>query len=114
MAKAFDLISAKCALLAFSKELVLAQPLKNFAQVLVVLFHSIAENQDVIKIDYYKLPQHVTKRVRHQPLEGSWCVTQAKWEYYIFIQPCRGQKCSSRNMGIMYLDLMVSAGQINT
>lgn len=80
--------------------------LENLLQVLFVLFHSGAGDEDVINIDETKVqpPQNLV----HKPLEGLACIAQAKRHVGKLEQAKRGGNRSLGHIGRLNRDLVVS------
>ena len=66
------------AFLWFGKQLVLPEVAEYFSDVLLVGFHILGVNEDVIEVDHYANIQHVGEDSIDEVLESCWCVSEAE------------------------------------
>ena len=69
VAKVLNAMLCKCAFISLCIQLVLAQPLKNRAQVFNMLTCGLTVHQNIIQVHSDRLIQHIQEHVMHQALE---------------------------------------------
>jgi hypothetical protein len=94
-------------------ELIIAQSLKHNAEVPLMLFLALRENQDVINEDRDKLVQLCHEYGVHQVHEVSGGVGQPEWHHKILIKTVLSGESSLRNVFLMDPELMITWSKIN-
>ena len=77
-----------------SIQLIAPQIFKNISEMPGMLLWTLAEIQNVIKVDQHKLANPVPENTVHGSLESCWCIGQTKTEHSELKMPKRGSECS--------------------
>ena len=84
MAQEWDLCIPKHTLKFFQVEIVLPQHFEDLCQVSFVILNTIAENNNVIEVDYYQLVQKQSEDLIYEHAKLCGSVTQTKRHHQEF------------------------------
>ncbi|GBG89537.1 hypothetical protein CBR_g49327 [Chara braunii] len=94
-------------------QLCLLEDLQNLLKVLDVLFHGLAENQDVIEVNNNKPVKLMAENLVHEALKCGWCIRKTEGHNDEFVQPIACLECSFVLVAHINFNLVVTRFEVD-
>ncbi|GBG81560.1 hypothetical protein CBR_g32551 [Chara braunii] len=94
-------------------QLCLLEDLQNLLKVPDVLFHGLAENQDVVEVNNNKPVELMAKNLVHEALKCGWCIRKTEGHNDEFVQPITCLECSFVLVARINFNLVVARFEVD-